>query len=265
VGDNRARPLILAYHAVHAAWHSPLAVSEHDLAVHAADLRDRGFTGLTLTESERRRAAGTLPQRCAVFTFDDGYEGTRRAARILAHHGFPGTVFVVTDFVGSDRPMSWFGVDQEPPEMMRSLDWEQLAELREAGWEVGSHTVSHPLMTSLDDGQLEEQLVTSRRLIGERLGECTSLAYPYGAADQRVAQAAQRAGYTVACTLTGAEVADEPLLRPRLPMAAADHGMRLRLKTSGAGLRLRRSPLARAARRARRRRPWMPDGDAGAT
>ena len=38
----------------------------------------------------------------------------------------------------------------------------------------------------------------------ERLGGCGTIAYPYGQADDRVAAAAARAGYTAACTLTGA-------------------------------------------------------------
>jgi peptidoglycan/xylan/chitin deacetylase (PgdA/CDA1 family) len=259
VGGPPSRPLILAYHAVDSAWSSPLSISEHDLAGHAAHLRDRGYLGLTLSEAESRRTAGTLPERAVVFTFDDGYVSTRRAARILAHHGYPGTVFVVTGFVGGDRPMSWFGVDTEPPERMCSLGWDELAELREAGWEVGSHTVTHPLLTSLDESTLERELTTSRAEIEARLGDCISLAYPYGAADARVADAAHRAGYAVACTLTGAETADEPLRRPRLGLSAGDHGVRLRLKTSGSGLRLRRSPVARLVRRARGRRAWMPE------
>jgi peptidoglycan/xylan/chitin deacetylase (PgdA/CDA1 family) len=262
VGQLPARPLILAYHGVDAGWDSPLAVSEQDLAAHAAELRDRGFAGLTLTESEHRRAAGTLPERSVVFTFDDGYESVRRAARILAHHGFPGTVFVVTDYVGSATPMSWFGVEHEPPERMHSLDWDELQELRGAGWEVGSHTLNHPLTTALTDAELEQQLAGSRRAIEHRLGACSSLSYPYGAADRRVAEAAARAGYTVACTLTGAELEDEPLLRPRVGMAARDRGVRLRLKTSAPGLRLRRTRAARLLRRARRRRSWMPSSSA---
>jgi peptidoglycan/xylan/chitin deacetylase (PgdA/CDA1 family) len=259
VGEPQTRPLILAYHAVDSAWRSPLAVSEHDLAAHAAYLRHRGFTGLTLSDAEERRTAGTLPERAAAFTFDDGYQSTRRAARILAHHGFPGTVFAVTGFVGGDRPMRWFGVDSEPPERMRSLGWEELAELQQSGWEIGSHTVTHPLLTSLDQDSLERELEASRDAIADRLGDCRSLAYPYGAADTRVAEAAGRAGYLVACTLTGVETADEPLRRPRLGLGSRDHGVRLRVKTSGSGLRLRRSPAARLLRRARRRRAWMPE------
>jgi peptidoglycan/xylan/chitin deacetylase (PgdA/CDA1 family) len=253
-----SRPLILAYHAVDSAWISPLVVSERALANQAAHLRARGFTGLTLSEAERRRTAGTLPDRTVVFTFDDAYASTRLAVDILAAHGFPGTVFAVTNFIGRDAPMRWFGVEHEPARHMRPLTWEQLEDVRTAGWEVGSHTLSHPLLTSLDPRSLADELRGSRAEIAARLGACSSLAYPYGVADARVARAAAEAGYTVACTLTGVETADEPLRRPRVWIRSSDEGLRLRAKLSAPVLRLRRTALARAVRAARPPRAWMP-------
>ena len=96
------------------------------------------------------------------------------------------------------------------------------------------------------------------RLIADRLGRCETLAYPYGVADARVADAARAAGYLAACVLTGAHFTDEPYRRPRVGLGAADTGGRLRVKVSGVGLGFRRSPVALAIRRARRRRSWQP-------
>ena len=143
---------------------------------------------------------------------------------------------------------------------MRSLDWTGLGDLAAAGWEIGSHTCTHPLLTTLNDGELADELRASREMIANRLGACRALAYPYGVADSRVAAAARAAGYDVACTLTGVETADEYLRRPRLGMSAADRGVRLRVKTSDPARRLRRSSIARLARRCRRRRDWLPTG-----
>src|SRR5947199_10794477 len=91
-----ARPLILAYHAVSSTWDSPLAVSEEALEHQAAHLHRRGYRGLTMAEAERLRTGGGLPPRSVVFTFDDGYRSTLRAAEILERHGYPGTIFAVT-------------------------------------------------------------------------------------------------------------------------------------------------------------------------
>ena len=130
--------------------------------------------------------------------------------------------------------------------------------LRDRGWEVGSHTVTHALLTEVDDARLAAELADSRRAIVERLGACATLAYPYGIADARVAAAARSAGYLAACTLTGAHVEDEPLRRPRVGMTSADTGRRLRAKLSPLGVALRRSRAARTVRRLRPRRDWLP-------
>lgn len=255
------RPLIVAYHAVDSTWASELAVSEDALAAHADYFRSRGYVGLTLRDAEERRLNGTLPERAVVFTFDDGYVSTLRAAAILERCGFPGTVFVVTDFVDGERPLRWARVENEAPEHMLPLGWDGLRQLTSAGWEVGSHTASHPLLTEAEDETLDRELASSRARIIDALGRCDSLAYPYGQADRRVAAAAGRAGYSTAVMLTGIEVADERWRRPRLGLTSADRGVRLRVKLSKAALGARRSAPAKLARRARRRRAWIPAGE----
>jgi peptidoglycan/xylan/chitin deacetylase (PgdA/CDA1 family) len=256
------RPLILAYHAISSTWTSPLAVTEEALDHQAAYVRRRGYRGLTMVEAERLRASGGLPPRSVVFTFDDGYRSTMRAAGILERHGYPGTVFVVTSAPASEAPLSWPGIEHEltaaTAEQLEPLSWGDLAALQERGWEVGSHTVSHALLTEADEGRLAAELGDSRRAIAQRLGACATLAYPYGLADARVAAAAQGAGYLAACTLTGAHLDDEPLRRPRVGMSSADTGQRLRAKLSPLGVALRRSGAARTVRRLRRRRDWLP-------
>jgi len=258
VGVGARSPLVLAYHAVDSSWRSPLAVPEAALREQAALLRRRGYIGLTASQAERLAAEGSLPERAAVFTFDDGYASTERAADVLAGYGYPGTVFVVPPFVDSGSPLSWFGVEHEEPERMRPLGWDQLSALSAAGWEVGSHTLTHALLTAADDAALSRELSHSRSLVADRLGDCRAVAYPYGQADMRVAEAARAAGYDVGYTLTGAHTADEPLLRPRIGLTGRDLGMRLRVKISRPSIAARRSAAARLVRRARRPRSWIP-------
>lgn len=256
------RPLVLAYHAVSSSWPSSLAVPEARLRSQLLYLKDRGYVGLTVSEAERGRNAGTLPARAVVVTFDDGYASTLRAASILDDFGYPGTVFVVTDFVESGEILAWPGItDWQRPETMdelRPLSWDDARSLIEQGWEVGSHTATHPLLTRLDDRRLHDELVRSRVAIEDCLGSCTSLAYPYGQADERVAGAACAAGYEVACMLTLAHIADEPLRRPRIGLGPRDHGIRLAAQLSSLGQTARRSALARLARALHFRRSWLP-------
>src|SRR5207248_4743496 len=121
-----------------------------------------------------------------------------------------------------------------------------------AGWEVGSHTATHPLLPDLDDAVLEDELAGSRATIERRLGSCETLAYPYGRADERTAAAAARAGYLAAFTLGRAHRPDEPRRRPRLDLRSVDDGLRLRLRLSGGAALARRTGAAAAASDLRR-------------
>jgi peptidoglycan/xylan/chitin deacetylase (PgdA/CDA1 family) len=260
--ERGPRPLVLAYHAVSPTWQTQLAVPDAVLGAQLRHLSDRGYVGLTLSDAERQRRDGTLPRRSLVVTFDDGYASTMRAAPVLATFGYPGTAFVVTEFVESGRTLSWPGIDKferEGKSQLAPMSWADAAELAVAGWEIGSHTMTHPLLTQLDDDRLRDELEGSRKTIERHLGSCTSLAYPYGVTDERVAKAAEEAGYEVACMLTFTHFVDEPFRRPRVGLAAKDTRLRLSVQVSGFGQAARRSVFVRAARRFRRRRPWLPE------
>jgi peptidoglycan/xylan/chitin deacetylase (PgdA/CDA1 family) len=254
-------PLVLAYHAV-GTWSPALAIPEQALRAQLSLLRRRGYVGLTATEAERRRQDGTLPPRTAVVTFDDGFRSVLRARPILDEVAFPATVFVVTSFVESGEPLRWPGMEPARESDLRALGWPELELLRDAGWEVGSHTATHPLLPDLDDAELEHELFDSRALLERRLGSCETLAYPYGRADERTAAAAARVGYVAAFTLSRVHTLDEPLRRPRLALRGADRGARLRLRVSGGAALARRSRAAAAASAVRRNvlpRPgWLP-------
>jgi peptidoglycan/xylan/chitin deacetylase (PgdA/CDA1 family) len=79
------------------------------------------------------------------------------------------------------------------------LNWEQVREMAGAGIEFGSHTVSHPTLTMLDDDELHRELYESRMKIQQETGQPVEVVgYPVGNAyafDERVVQAAKSCGY----------------------------------------------------------------------
>ncbi|MBI4997775.1 MAG: polysaccharide deacetylase family protein [Rhodocyclales bacterium] len=80
-----------------------------------------------------------------------------------------------------------------------TLDWAQVREMSAGGIEFGSHTVSHPILTKLDDAELFHELHDSRERIRRETGQAAEvLAYPAGNAyafDDRVIAAARQCGY----------------------------------------------------------------------
>ena len=229
--------LVLGYHGISDVASSPLTVSPAALRRQLGTWLDRGYVVTTFNRAVLEPLG--LP-RLAV-TFDDGERNVlEHAFAVLSEFDVPGTVFVAVGTVGAPG----------------SLDWDELAWLADIGWEVGSHSCSHPRLTSLDDDALDHELQGSRAEIERRLDRpCRSVAYPYGAFDERVCAAAARAGYTAGCT-TGGTLRGSPLGWPRVGIYGSDGSVLFGLKTSRLGRWVRgtpvRDPVDRAGRMIRR-------------
>jgi len=87
------------------------------------------------------------------------------------------------------------------------LTWEQVRTMASAGVEFGSHTVSHPILSTLDTDSVDFEVRESKRCIESQLNrECETFAFPNGSpADygQREKRALESAGYHAAFSLRG--------------------------------------------------------------
>ncbi|WP_449429516.1 polysaccharide deacetylase family protein [Rhodanobacter umsongensis] len=90
------------------------------------------------------------------------------------------------------------------PAECRPMNWDQLREMRAAGFEVGSHGVHHRMLAKLPQDQMEEELMESKATLERELGEsAVLLSYPVGgdlAFDGGVIKATVAAGYRAACS-----------------------------------------------------------------
>ncbi len=240
--------LVLCYHAVSEDWPATLSVTPQEFEFQVGLLASRGYRGATFTD-----AALSEPDRKVVaVTFDDGYRSVIEIARpILDRYRFPGTVFVPTRFMDSEKPMAWTGIDQwldGPHENeLLPMSWQQLRSLANAGWEIGSHSLTHPRLSTLEAPELREQLVESRQECARMMGvDCTSIAFPYGDADARVVREAEAAGYSAAAMLSTRLDRASRFTCPRIGLYQQDGRRAFRLKVSP------------AVRRFRRSRAWLP-------
>lgn len=247
--------LVLCYHAVSERWPADLSITPANLTAQLDLLAARGYRGVTFTEAVESPQDG---RRVAV-TFDDAYRSVLELGEpILARLGWPATVFVPTDFAGTERPMSWPGIDHwaggEFDRELVPMSWEELDGLASRGWEIGSHTCSHPHLTELGDAALEDELRRSKAVCEERLGrDCASIAYPYGDHDGRVVEVARGAGYRTAGTLPSRMEARDPLRWPRVGIYYGDDLRRFKAKVSPLVRGLRASRAWEAADRVRMR------------
>jgi peptidoglycan/xylan/chitin deacetylase (PgdA/CDA1 family) len=233
--------LVLCYHGVSAAWRSPYALTPRSLEAQLQRLLRRGYVPRTLSVA----LAGQLVQDTLVVTFDDALASVRREALpVLERLGVPATVFACTAWVGRGGPMR-IGYDQAPDGELVSLGWDDLAVLQDAGWEIGSHTRTHPRLTDVPAESLADELGSARAELERRLGSCQAIASPPGAVNARVTAAARQAGYRAGCTATAGTGVPDPLLVPRTVVLAEDAGLRFALKTAPLARRLRSSQAGR--------------------
>jgi peptidoglycan/xylan/chitin deacetylase (PgdA/CDA1 family) len=228
----RTRTLVLCYHSVSETWPASLAISPDRLREQLSWLVDAGYRGVTFHEAVSTKASGLT----LAVTFDDAFLSVLNLAYpILGELGLPATVFAVTDFARTSRPvLGWDGIMQwrgAYDDELRGMTWEELRALADSGWEIGSHTCTHSRLTQLDDESLARELYQSRDACETALGRpCRSLAYPYGDLDARVCAAAADAGYT-----SGASEdlgPPTPMAWPRIGIWRKDSMHRFRLKVS---------------------------------
>lgn len=226
---GRPSPFILCYHGVAAEPPSPdprgLFVTRSDFEDHLDLIEGRGYDLVGVSDLWRRMSAGEDVSRLASITFDDGFKSaSREAMPILAARGASSTMFVSTGLLDGPHP-------HMPTADIMSAD--EVLELRDMGMEIGAHTVDHPRLPEIRYDQVLEQLRTSRAALEDLLGEpVTSMAYPFGAFDQRAVTAAAEAGYEIACGCSG-PAPWEPLSLPREPVFPSTTRLRLRLKMAG--------------------------------
>jgi len=190
VSDGRS-PTILTYHKI--GSHLELGITtvrRRRFAGHMDLLLGSGMDFLRASDA----VSGTHVHSGLAVTFDDGYESVYEEAlpEMLAR-GIPGTVFPVVGSIGG-----WNEWDINlAPRPVRHLSWAQIRDLTEAGFEIGSHTLSHRDLTRLGPEALSHELRDSKKMIEDVTGaEVTAISYPFGRFSRRVMDEAVAAGYT---------------------------------------------------------------------
>lgn len=128
----------------------------------------------------------------------DDREAFERAVKVLTPHFRPDP-----QQVGDHAPLSW--------EQIRTLDPALIS--------IGSHTCTHPMLTTLSAEALEREMRESRAALEQALDRKADLfSYPNGANNPVVVAAARR-HYRCALTTRVAcvETGDDPYLLPRIP------------------------------------------------
>jgi peptidoglycan/xylan/chitin deacetylase (PgdA/CDA1 family) len=160
----------------------------------------------------------SLPDKPVLITFDDGYADIAESALpLLVSYRFAAVVLIVTDFIGGTN--LWKG--EVGLGMQSLLSAAQIRSWAAQGIEFGSHTRTHPDLTTLSPLELSEEVGGSVGVLEQLTGSRpTAFAYPYGCWNEAVREYAR--GIFDVCLST----------IPGFNWAATDHSLMRRLAVS---------------------------------
>ncbi len=216
--------VVLAYHDVQPKDRisTEYTVTPQTLSYQLTSAQEWGLQFVSLSELTSRWRAGQNIDGLASVVFDDALVGVYRyGAEILAECGVPGDLYPLTEGLGQ-RPTWW-------PGSARTMTGQELSELLDLGWGLGSHTRTHRSLPLLRPGVQRDEIRSSRQALEDATGRrISTIAYPFGHHDARVRDACREAGYEVGFSfLNGRVVSDLDCFKlPRLTMTNQARGLR---------------------------------------
>lgn len=166
-------PILLYHHVVEGEPENLYSVSIDTLRTHMQTLKEKGYTAISVTTLVKAiREGADLPERPVVITFDDGYEEVfTNAYPVLRQYGFTATAYLVSDYVGQ----------------VFFLTPDEIHTLAGAGWEFGSHSISHAGLAGKGVNVAVQEVSMSQVRLKKQLGlPIETFAYPYGLWDGTV-------------------------------------------------------------------------------
>lgn len=171
-----------------------------------------------------------------AITFDDAFVSVlRNGLPVLKRHGLTASVLIPTGNLA--QPPKWDIPESSSDRYEVVMSKEQVVEIDEDGFEVLSHTVSHCVLTDLNDAALKSELSGSKHALEGIIGhEVCGISYPHGAYDSRVCRAARQAGYLSGYTIEPRIVGSrtDSMQIGRVSVSPKDSLFEFKLKVGGA-------------------------------
>jgi len=241
LGDRRRSCVpILMYHSISTNLfglshpHTQINTTPEVFSAQMRWLRNAGYKSINLSDTLEGLACRQDMSKQVVITFDDGYRDIlTEALPILKQCGFSATVFLATDRI-RETPMRFEGVDY--------LTWSDVRELHREGVNLGSHTVTHPDLRSMEPDQIDYELGYSKEVIEDKLGaavESFSYPFPFPEEDRDftrfLGDALENQGFKngVSNVIGRAHHQSDPYFLPRLGMNSWDRPRVLEAKLLG--------------------------------
>lgn len=209
--NRNATVIALCYHNIGDEKTKALNLPTEEFEKEMQEIKDNGFTVIGMQDFLAwRRGEKAIPAKSALITIDDGWVTAHdNAWPILKKFNYPFTLFIYINYINTGG---------------KSMTWDQLSEMRDAGVDIEPHTYSHSdlkkpgilvdkttaAVVAKDvaalgiDGWLRKEVAGSKQELEKQLGiKANAFAYPFGIYDAKVREMVKEAGYEAAFTVYG--------------------------------------------------------------
>lgn len=137
---------------------------------------------VSFSEAVDRVKSGRIDRPYVCFSFDDGLKQCARIGHILSEFGVSGCFFVCPSLVGETDAAKLKDICENRFGMpaMDLLDWDDIEQLLKDGHEIGSHTLTHPVLSQVSEQRIRDEVSGSYEVLVRRLGGIRHLAWPQG-------------------------------------------------------------------------------------
>ncbi|MCM8816743.1 MAG: polysaccharide deacetylase family protein [Candidatus Omnitrophica bacterium] len=182
--------MILAYHRINPWYKDALTVDPEMFEKHIKYLLEKGFKPVSLYQYVEE-----LNQRNKNFciSFDDGFaDNFLFAFPIIKKYKLRPIIFLTAHFIGTEKlPKNY--VDRKKD---RYLRWKEVHEMLHSNIDFGSHTLTHPDLTTLDRKDAWNEILESKKFIQKNIGrKIDFFCYPYGKQNEKIREMVKNAGY----------------------------------------------------------------------
>ena len=210
--NKNAQVICLCYHNIEdGSKMRALTIPVAEFRREMEEIKKDGFSVIPMQDFLAwRRGEKAIPNKSCIVTIDDGWVSAyTNAWPILKKYNYPFTLFIYVNYVNTGG---------------KSLSWDQLAEMRDAGVDIQSHTYSHSSLKvpggNVDakakalikkdvaelgvDGWMRKEIIESKQVLEKQLGiKCNVFAYPFGVWTPKAVEIVKEGGYEAAFTVYG--------------------------------------------------------------
>ncbi|MBA3830975.1 MAG: polysaccharide deacetylase family protein [Chthoniobacterales bacterium] len=207
--DRNAQVIVFGYHRFEKKVRRPdTEITPEAFEAQMKQLQDRKISVIGMQDFLAwKRGEKSIPAHAAIITIDDGYKsGYEVAWPVLKKYGYPFTLFIYTEGIKGGK----FGGGE-------AMNWEQLAEMRDAGVDIEAHSATHQDLRKPFDkvtkhrlnpdeytAWLGAEVAGSKATLEQKLGiQVNCFAVPFGYYNDRVKEAAKKARYEAVFTVYG--------------------------------------------------------------